>query len=99
MSIRNLHIFLPLIRVLANGVKLLRGFEFVMCGRFLSGLTTGILCFLLPKCQSSVVPPNLFYIYGLASNSGVGFGLLLIGFLAAVLVPIQADGLDSMMLD
>lgn len=90
---------LPILRIGGNYLKLLRGFWFVASGRALTGLTAGILNSQLGKVLSDTVPKDLFYIYGLSINSGTCFGLLLIGFISAVLVPLKEDGAEVLMHD
>mmetsp|Transcript_5134 Transcript_5134/g.8730 ORF Transcript_5134/g.8730 Transcript_5134/m.8730 type:complete len:122 (-) Transcript_5134:1278-1643(-) len=84
---------------LANCLKLVLNYELILLGRFVLGITSGMLNVAFGKCLNETIPNEHMQTYTLWINSGFCLGIFLINLLQVLLVPIEEDGEEAMMED
>lgn len=82
--------------IMSNSIKLVLIYPIILIGRFMFGLSCGILNMILSKAINETVPAKYVQSYGMAVNTGMCFGILLTNVLAAILIPLPEQGSDAL---
>lgn len=96
VNMRNLFYFMMAFNSIGNCMKLVLNFYSLLFGKLIVGVSAGTLLVVLGKCISDTIPIEVQQYYGVASNSGVCFGIFMVGIVQAAMLPIFEDGLDAL---
>ena len=91
-NINNLFIILNVIAIYFNPIKLIPNYYIILLGRLLFGIVCGALNTCFGKILNDTIPDEVTHIYGLSTNAGINFGILLVQILSQVILPSQTDG-------
>ena len=87
---------LNLFSVVVNTLKLVLNYPLMLATRFLYGLSAGALQVCLSNILNDSVPNEVAQTYGVASNSGICFGIFLAGLVQALCLPMADDGDEAL---